>query len=98
MQQGRAWALPSTNIRAREAAVEESALAKYSAHFKLTQQDLDRNGAQTSLVQAAVIRDITQGIIPQHQNVTGTLPFNLMESETLVWIIQDIDCLETEEA
>ena len=49
-------------IRAWEAAVEgaledglvsldeESALAKYTSHFSLTQQDLDRNGVQTSLV------------------------------------------------
>ena len=74
---------------------EESALAKYSAHFGLTQQDLDGNGAQTSLVQAAVIRDVTQGIVPQRQNTTGTIPFNLMKSETLVWVIQDVDYLET---
>ena len=59
---------------------EESALAKYSAHFSLTQQDLDGNWAQTSLVQAAVIRDVTQGIVPQRQNITGTIPFNLMKS------------------
>ena len=59
-------------IRAWEAAVEgaledglvsldeESALAKYTSHFSLTQQDLDRNDVQTSLVQPAVTRDITQ--------------------------------------
>ena len=94
-------------IRAWESAVEgvleyglvsldeENALAKYISHFSLTQQDLDRNGAQTSLVQAAVIRDVTQGIAPQRQNTTGTIPFNLMKSETLVWVIQDVDYLET---
>ena len=94
-------------IRAWEAAVEgtlenglvsldeESAPAKYASHFSLTQQDLDGNGAQTSLVQAAVIRDVTQGIVPQRQNITGTIPFNLMKSEQLVWVLQDVDCLET---
>ena len=74
---------------------EENALAKYISHFSLTQQDLDQNRAQTSLVQAAVIRDVAQGIVPQHQNTTGTIPFNLMKSETLVWVIQDVDYLET---
>ena len=104
-------------IRAWEAAVqsaledglvsldEESALAKYTAHFRLTQQDLDGNKAQTSLVQAAVIRDVTQGIVPQRQNVNGivpqrqnvngNVPFNLMKSEQLVWVLQDVDYLET---
>ena len=94
-------------IRAWEAAVEgaledglvslgeENALAKYADHFNLTQEDLDGNGAQTTLVHAAVIREVTEGIIPQRQNVTGTLPFNLMESKTLVWVMQNVDHIET---
>ena len=94
-------------VRAWEAAVEgaledglvsldeENALAKYAAHFGLTQQDMDGNGAQTSLVQAAVIRDVTQGIVPQRQTITGAIPFNLMKSETLVWVIDGVDYLET---
>ena len=76
-------------------STEESALAKYASHFNLTQANLDGNGAQTSLVQAAVIRDVTQGIVPQRQNITGTIPFNLMKSEQLVWVIQDVEYLET---
>ena len=74
---------------------EESALAKYAAHFGLSQDDTNRNGAQTSLVQAAVIRDVTQGIVPQRQTLSGAIPFNLMKSETLVWVIQGVDYLET---
>ena len=38
---------------------EENALARYADHFSLTQQDLDQNGVQTSLVQAAALRDVT---------------------------------------
>ena len=94
-------------IRAWEAAVEgaledellsldeENALAKYAAHFGLKQHDLDGNGVQTSLVQAAVIRDVTRGIVPQRQRVNGAVPFNLMKSEQLVWVIQGVDYLET---
>ena len=74
---------------------EENALAKYADHFALTQQELDGNRAQTSLVQAVVIRNITQGIIPQRQNVRGHMPFNLMKSEQLVWVIDGVDYLET---
>ena len=74
---------------------EENALARYADHFSLAQHDLDRNGVQTSLVQAAVLRDITMGIIPQRQNIQGGVPFNLMKSETLVWIIDGVDYLET---
>ena len=46
-------------------------------------------------MQPAVTRDITQGVVPQRQNIAGTIPFNLMKSETLVWVIQDVDYLET---
>ena len=74
---------------------EENVLEKYASHFALTQQDLDGTGAQTSLVQAMVIRDIAQGIVPQRQNITGNVPFNLMKSEQLVWVVQDVDYLET---
>ena len=74
---------------------EENALARYADHFSLTQQALDRNGVHTSLVQAAVLRDVTQGIIPKRQRVNGAVPFNLMKSEQLVWVIQGVDYLET---
>ena len=94
-------------IRASEASVEETledglltldeenTLTKYTGYFSLDQQDLDRNGVQTSLVQAAVLRDVTQGIIPKRQRVNGAVPFNLMKSEQLVWVIQGVDYLET---
>ena len=74
---------------------EDHALAQYADHFDLTQEELNRNGAQTTLVQVGVIRDITQGIVPQRQTITGAIPFNLMKSETLVWVIDGVDYLET---
>ncbi len=49
------------------------------------------------MVQAAVIREISQGVVPQRQNITGNVTFNLMKSEQLVWVIQDVDYLETVE-
>ena len=93
-------------VRAFEAAVEgvledgllsfdeENALARYLDHFGIDQAHADRNGAQTSMVQAAVIREITEGVVPQRQNLTGRVPFNLMKSEKLVWVMQDVDYLE----
>ena len=74
---------------------EENDLARYADHFSLTQQDLDRNGVHASLVQAAVLRDVAQGIVPKRQRVNGAVPFNLMKSEQLVWAIQGVDYLET---
>ena len=73
---------------------EENALAQYADHFGLTQEELNRNGAHTTLVQAGVIRDVTQGIIPQRQTIMGAIPFNLMKSETLVWVIDGVENLQ----
>ena len=74
---------------------EENALTRYIKHFNLSQSQLDAHGVHTSLIKAAVIRDITEGIVPQRQNITGRVPFNLMKSEKLVWVMQDVDYHET---
>ena len=74
---------------------EENALTRYINHFNLRQSELDAHGVHTSLIKAAVIRDITEGIVPQRQNIQGRVPFNLMKSETLVWVMQDVDYHET---
>ena len=42
-----------------------------------------------------MIQDVTRGIVPQRQQVSGHVPFNLMKFETLVWVIQSVDYLET---
>ena len=64
-------------------------------HYGPTTQDINVTGAHTNVVQAAVICEVTQGIVPQRQRVNGAVPFNLMKSEQLVWVIQDVDYLET---
>ena len=43
------------------------------------------------MVKAAVLREIAEGVVPQRQVVQGRVPFNLMESETLVWVMEDVD-------
>ena len=94
-------------IRAWEAAVEgaledglltldeESALHRYLHHFEVAPEQVDGNGVLTSMIKSAVIRDITEGIVPQRQNIQGRIPFNLMKSEQLVWIMEGVDYLET---
>ena len=94
-------------VRAWEAAVEgtledglltqdeENSLHRYLDHFNITASQADDNGALNSVVKSAVIRDIAEGVVPQRQNIQGRIPFNLMKSETLVWVMQDVDYLET---
>ena len=93
-------------VRAWEAAVEgtledglinmdeENALNRYMDHFSLTQAQMDQNGVLTQVVKAAVIRDVAEGIVPDRQNIQGRIPFNLMKSEKLVWVMTGVDYLE----
>ena len=73
---------------------EENALNRYMDHFNLTQAQMDQNGVLTQVVKAAVIRDIAEDIVPDQQNIAGRGPFNLMKSEKLVWLMQEVDYLE----
>ena len=43
------------------------------------------------MVQGLVIRDIAERIAHQRQNINGRVPFNLMKSETLTWVMDGVD-------
>lgn len=70
---------------------EEVSLVRYLRHFKLDSRDVNANGAHTNMVKAAVIREVAEGLVPQRQKVGGAVPFNLMKSEQLVWLIEEVD-------
>ena len=74
---------------------EEQALSLYLGHFGLTSADVNDNGIHTTLVKAGAIRELAQGIIPERQRFSGRIPFNLMKSETLVWVFDGVDYIET---
>ena len=73
---------------------EEAALSFYLDYFGIEQAQADRSGALTTLVKAGAIRDVTEGTIPQRQNIQSRVPFNLMKSEKLVWVFQNVAYLE----
>ena len=74
---------------------EENALTRYINHFNLSQSQLDAHGVHTSLIKAAVLREIAEGVVPDPQQLSGNVPFNLMKSEKLVWVMDDVDYIET---
>ena len=73
---------------------EEHALNRYLDHFDLEQADVNANGAFRSMIQSAVIREAAEGIIPDRLGDIPPVPFNLMKSEQLVWLIDDVDYYE----
>ena len=74
---------------------EENALTRYISHFNLNHSQLDAHGVHTSLIKAAVLREIAEGVVPDRQQLSGHIPFNLMKSEKLVWVMDDVDYIET---
>ena len=73
---------------------EENALTRYINHFNLTQSQLDAHGVHTSLIKAAVLREISGGVVTDRQQLSGNVPFNLVKSEKLVWVMDDVDYIE----
>jgi hypothetical protein len=73
---------------------EEHALAAYSTLFGLSQAELNSQGAHTKVVKAAVLRDLSEGKLPQRCEVDGTLPLNFQKNEQIVWVFAAVKYFE----
>jgi hypothetical protein len=73
---------------------EQESLSQYQERYALDREELDRNGAYTHLVQGTIIRELTEGKIPDRVKIDGTLPFNFQKSEQLVWVFQRVPYYE----
>ena len=74
---------------------EEGALVRYMSRFDLQQEDVNANGAYMDLVKAIVLREVMEGEVPERISTRQQLPFNLMKSEKLVWVIDQVDYIRT---
>lgn len=70
---------------------EEAALVRYLRRFELDAAAVNRQGAHANMVKAGMIREAAEGVVPQRLTFDGPVPFNLMKSEQLVWLIEDVD-------
>ncbi|MCL4257460.1 MAG: hypothetical protein KJZ53_02895 [Anaerolineales bacterium] len=75
-------------------ASEEDALANYMKQFGLQQDDLNQRNSYTKLVQAGVLRDILEGNIPERVKFAGHLPFNLLKSEKMIYVYDQVEYRE----
>ncbi len=66
---------------------EQQALGGYLSRFGLSRADVDRDGAYERVNQAAILRDVADGQLPDPPS--QRVPFNLMKSEQLVWLCDD---------
>jgi hypothetical protein len=69
---------------------EERHIEAFIPRFDLAPKDLNVRGALERLGKAKVLRDLVEhGRVPEVGPVDG-LPFNLMKSESLVWLFKDV--------
>lgn len=75
---------------------EEELLKGFIKNHDLSNEVLDVNGGVEKTLQAVLLRNLTEGVIPEKpgQNIVGLLPFNLQKSEKLLWLFQDVDYSE----
>lgn len=64
---------------------EEDQLARFQEHFGLSQDDLNKTGAYTRVVKAAILRDLLNGIIPEKVSISGDLAINFQKDEKVIW-------------
>lgn len=73
---------------------EENRLMDFKEHFFLSQDDLNKNGTLTKTTQAAIVRDILNGLIPERVKIDGNLPINFQKDEKIVWVFHNSKYLE----
>ena len=73
---------------------EEAALKRYISHFRLAPTALNRRGLHAAMVKSGILRGITERRLPPKQKIDFHIPFKLMKSETLVWVMRDVDYQE----
>lgn len=73
---------------------DEAPLDAFIKRFVLKPAELNRNGVMERLGKVEVLRDLTEkGKVPQVGQVDG-LPFNLLKTESLVWLFRDVPYYE----
>ena len=74
---------------------DEENIVNFRDQLNLTQNILDQNGSLQKIAKASIIREITEGNVPEVRlDVQGHIPFNFMKSEQLIWLFQDVDFYE----
>jgi hypothetical protein len=75
-------------------SAKEESLANFRDRFKLTQNELNKNGALTKTAKAIVLRDVAAGEIPPTMRINGTPPVNLQKGGQIVWLFSASKYLE----
>ena len=73
---------------------QEDRLVNYKNFFGLEQEDLDDHGVFTALIKAGILRELSEGKLPNRIMEAGNLPSNFQKDETLVWLFKEVRYFE----
>ncbi len=73
---------------------EEEHIKDFINIFGISVDVLSENPAYIKSVQAAILRELMEGNVPDRMRVSGNLPFNFQKSEQLVWLFQNVEYLQ----
>ncbi|QTY27793.1 hypothetical protein [Flavobacterium sp. CS20] len=74
---------------------EEEKVEIFKDRFQLSQNILDKNGSYTKVGMSSILRDLTEGKIPEQRiKIDGQLPFLFQKSESLIWVFTNVEFYE----
>lgn len=74
---------------------EEEKVSTFKEEFNVSQEVLDRNGSYMKVGMSSILRDLTEGKIPEQRiKVDGQLPFLFQKSESLIWVFTNVEFYE----
>jgi hypothetical protein len=75
---------------------QDSTLQEAKKVFELSDEELhdDDDGTYTKIVKSAVLRELMNGVVPNHFKTSGDLPINLQKGEKLIWAFNGCDYYE----
>jgi hypothetical protein len=74
---------------------EEESLSEFKKKLNLDQSLLDKNGSFIKVGKAIIIRDLTEGKMPNvNLNIVGNLPFVFQKDEKVIWLFQGVEFYE----
>ena len=72
----------------------EKRLVDLKEGLLLSPIDLLQTNAWDRIVKSAVLRDLTNGVVPKRMSFDRNLPLNFQKGEQVVWAIEEVEYLE----
>jgi len=70
---------------------EEKRLNEFTEAFDIHHPELDEAGCKLKLVKGQILRDLSEGKVPQRLNISGSLPIILSKNESIIFGFQNTE-------